>query len=94
MTIVDIYNMLNNKESSTEKNCSCWKPVEAEDFKDIPEFSVPQKRKVASTNKMLESTLIFVDLVKHKRLCNKVTIMLKKTKTITLTFMGITSRMS
>jgi len=53
MTIVDIYNMLNNKVPKTEKNNSCWKPVEAKNCREIPKFSVPVKRKKASTEKML-----------------------------------------
>ena len=66
---------MENKKSATEKISRCWKPTEAKDYGKIPKFKVPQKRKVASTNKMLASTLLFVDLVKHKRLCDKVTVM-------------------
>lgn len=73
MTIVDIYNSINNKEAKTEKVSRCWKPIEASDYGEIPKFAVPQKRKQKSTDKMLSSTLLFVDLVKHKRLCDKVT---------------------
>lgn len=42
---------------------------------DTPEFSVPEKRKKASTKKMLASALMFTELVKNKRLSDKVTIM-------------------
>ena len=73
MTIVDIYNSINNKEAKTEKVSRCWRPIEAKDYGEIPKFTVPQKRKQKSTDKMLASTLLFVDLVKHKRLCDKVT---------------------
>ena len=73
MTIVDRYNSIKNKQPEIEKVSRCWKPIEAKDYGSIPKFTVPQKRKVASTNKMLASALLFVDLVKHKRLCDKVT---------------------
>ena len=73
MTIVDIYNSINNKEAKTEKVSRCWRPIEAKDYGEMPKFTVPQKRKQKSTDKMLASTLLFVDLVKHKRLCDKVT---------------------
>ena len=73
MTIVDIYNQIKSKEPEVKNVSSCWKPTEASDYGGIPKFAVPQKRKQKSTDKMLSSTLLFVDLVKHKRLCNKVT---------------------
>ena len=73
MTIVDIYNQIINKEPEAEKVSRCWRPIEAKDYGEIPKFTVPQKRKQKSTDKMLASTLLFVDLVKHKRLCDKVT---------------------
>ena len=73
MNIVDIYNQIINKEHEVEKVSRCWKPIEAKDYGEMPKFTVPQKRKQKSTDKMLASTLLFVDLVKHKRLCDKVT---------------------
>lgn len=76
MNIVDIYQLINsNKKDKITNNNSCWKPVEAKGDIVIPPFTVPQKRKQKSTDKMLESALLFCDLVKHKRLCNKVTVM-------------------
>ena len=73
MNIVDIYNQIIDKEPEVEKVSRCWKPTEAKDYGEMPKFTVPQKRKQKSTDKMLVSTLLFVDLVKHKRLCDKVT---------------------
>ena len=73
MNIVDIYNQIIDKEPEVEKVSRCWKPIEAKDYGEMPKFTVPQKRKQKSTDKMLVSTLLFVDLVKHKRLCDKVT---------------------
>lgn len=74
MTIVDIYNQIKNSEpkESMKRSC-CWKPIEAKDYGEIPKFNIPQKRQKTSLNKMLVSVLLFVDLVKHKRLKNKVT---------------------
>ena len=68
MTIVEIYNSIIKKEPETEKVDRSWKPIEALDYGNIPEFKVPQKREKVSLNKMLASSLLFVDLVKHKRL--------------------------
>lgn len=73
MTIVEIYNSIIKKEPETEKVNRSWKPIEALDYGNIPEFKVPQKREKVSLNKMLASSLLFVDLVKHKRLKDKVT---------------------
>lgn len=76
MNIVDIYNQIKNSEpkESMKRSC-CWKPIEAKDYGEIPKFTIPQKREKVSLNKMLASSLLFVELVKHKRLKDKVTLM-------------------
>lgn len=73
MTIVDIYNSIKNKQPEVKKISCCWKPIEAKDYGEIPKFTVPHKREKNSLNNMLASVLLFVDLVKRKRLKDKVT---------------------
>ena len=76
MTIVDIYKQIKNKKEE-QKFSSCWKPTEAKakDYGEVPQFSIPQKRKKKSTEKMISNTLAFVELVKYKRLRDAVTLM-------------------
>ena len=74
MTIVDIYKNLKTKKV-TQESSFCWKPIEAKDYGEVPQFAIPQKRKKKSTEKMISNTLAFVELVKYKRLLNAVTLM-------------------